>query len=79
MSKEIRYRNFSSSLCVQTSSEVHPASYPLGTGDPFPGVKSVWGVTLTTHPNLVYRSRMSRSYTPLPLGAYMAFVGQLLL
>jgi hypothetical protein len=23
---------FSSSLCVQTSSDVHPASYPVGTG-----------------------------------------------
>jgi hypothetical protein len=24
---------------VQTDTEVHPASYPMGTGDPFPGVK----------------------------------------
>jgi hypothetical protein len=28
---------FSSSLCVQTSSEVHPASHATVTGDPFPG------------------------------------------
>jgi hypothetical protein len=27
-----RRRDFSSSLCVQTSSKAHPASYPLGTG-----------------------------------------------
>jgi hypothetical protein len=25
-------KHFSSSLCVQTSSEDHPASYPIGTG-----------------------------------------------
>jgi hypothetical protein len=28
-------KNFSSSLCVQTSSEAHPASYPTGTGGSF--------------------------------------------
>jgi hypothetical protein len=32
--------NFSSSLCVQTGSGAHPASYPMGTGDPFPGGKA---------------------------------------
>jgi hypothetical protein len=31
-----------------------------------PGVKRGRGVTLTTHHHLVPRSRMSRSYTPLP-------------
>jgi hypothetical protein len=48
--------------CVQTSSEDHPASYPMGTEDSFPGVKRGRGMTLTTHPHLVPRSRMSRSY-----------------
>jgi hypothetical protein len=33
--------DFSSSLCVQTGSEAHPASYTIGTGGPFPGGK-VW-------------------------------------
>jgi hypothetical protein len=42
--------DFSSSLCVQTSSEAHPASYPMGTGSPFQGVKRGQGVTLTIHP-----------------------------
>jgi hypothetical protein len=28
--------NFSSSLCVQTGSEAHPASCTMGTGGPFP-------------------------------------------
>jgi hypothetical protein len=30
--------DLSSSLCVQTGSEAHPASCPVGTGGPFPGV-----------------------------------------
>jgi hypothetical protein len=29
--------DFSSNPCVQTGSEAHPASYPMGTGGPFPG------------------------------------------
>jgi hypothetical protein len=32
--------DFSSSPCVQTGSETHPASYPVGTGGPFPGGKA---------------------------------------
>jgi hypothetical protein len=59
-------KDFSSSLCVQTSSETHPASYPVGTGGPFPGVKGGRVVTLTTPTHLVPRSRMIRSYTPTP-------------
>jgi len=42
-------KDFSSTLFVQTRSEVHPASYPMGTADPFPGVKLGRGVTLNTH------------------------------
>jgi hypothetical protein len=42
--------NFSSSLCAYTSSEAHPASYPIGTEDPFPRAKRGKGVTLTTLP-----------------------------
>jgi hypothetical protein len=34
-----RRKDFSSSLCVQTSSEAHPASCPMGTRGPFPGGK----------------------------------------
>jgi hypothetical protein len=33
-------KDFSSSFCVQTSSEVHPASCPTGTVGPFPGDKA---------------------------------------
>jgi hypothetical protein len=32
--------DFSSIPCVQTGSGSHPASYPLGTGGPFPGGKA---------------------------------------
>jgi hypothetical protein len=49
-------KDFSSSLCVQTGSGAHPASCPVGTGGPFPGVKRGRGVMLTTHPYLVPRS-----------------------
>jgi hypothetical protein len=35
-----RAEDFSSSLCVQTVSGAHPASYPMGTGGPFPGGKA---------------------------------------
>jgi hypothetical protein len=41
---EVRFpsgaEDFSSDLCVQTSSEAHPASHPMGTGGPFPGGKA---------------------------------------
>jgi hypothetical protein len=44
-------KDFYFNLCVQTTSEVHPASYPMGTVDHFSrGVKRDWSVTLTTHP-----------------------------
>jgi hypothetical protein len=33
-------KNISSSLCVQTGSEAHPASCTMGTGGPFPGGKA---------------------------------------
>jgi hypothetical protein len=59
-------KDFSSNLCVQTISEAHPSSCTMGTGGPFPGAKRSWGMTLTTHPHLVPRSRMSRSYTSSP-------------
>jgi hypothetical protein len=41
---EVRFpaeaKDFSSNLCVQTGSEPHPASRPMGAGGPFPGAKS---------------------------------------
>jgi hypothetical protein len=63
---QARAKDFSSNLCVQTGSEAHPASCKMGTGGPFPGAKRGRGVTLTTHPHLVPRSGMSRSYTSSP-------------
>jgi hypothetical protein len=61
--------------CFHTGSEAHPASCTMGTGGPFPGLKRCWGVTLTIHPHLMPRSRMSRSCTPLPPSAFVACSG----
>jgi hypothetical protein len=61
------WKDFCSCLCVQTGSEAHPASCTMGTGVIFPGVKLCPGVTMTAHPYLVPRSRMSRSYISCPL------------
>jgi hypothetical protein len=47
----------------------------MGTEGPFPGANARPDVTLTTHPHLVSRSRMSRSYTPLLPSALMACSG----
>jgi hypothetical protein len=41
-------KDFSSSLCAQTGSGAHPASYPMGTGGPFPRGK-VWPGRDTDH------------------------------
>jgi hypothetical protein len=38
-----RRKDFSSSLCVQTGSEAHPAFCTMGTGRPFPGAKALLG------------------------------------
>jgi hypothetical protein len=59
-------KDFSSNLSVQTGSGAHPASCRMDTRGPFSGAKRGWGVTLTTHPHLVPRSRMNRSYTSSP-------------
>jgi hypothetical protein len=50
-------------LYSQTGSGARPASCTMGTGGPFPGSNRGRGMTLTTHPHLVPKSRMSRSYT----------------
>jgi hypothetical protein len=54
---------FFSSICVQTSSEAHPAYYPMCTAGPFPGGKHGRGVTLSTQPHLMPRSRMNKNNT----------------
>jgi hypothetical protein len=64
-------------LCVQTSSEAHPASYPVDNKGPFPEVKCGRRVKLTTHPHLVPRSIMSRSYTASPSWSLHGVAGHL--
>jgi hypothetical protein len=60
-------KDFSSSLCVQTNSEAHSASYPMGTGSPFPGAKFGRGVTLTTNPIYFRGQEWVGAIPPLPL------------
>jgi hypothetical protein len=33
-------KDYSANLCVQTGSEAHPASCPMGTGDPLTAAKA---------------------------------------
>jgi hypothetical protein len=56
-------KGFFSSLCVQTGSGAHPDSCTMVPGVLSQELKSGRVVTLTTHPHLVPRSRMSRTYT----------------
>jgi hypothetical protein len=57
---------------VQTVPGAHPASCTMGTGS-FPGVESGRGVTLTSHPLLVPRSK--KQSRAIPLLFLRAFVG----
>jgi hypothetical protein len=59
-------KDFSYSFCVQTGSAAHPASCPMGTAGPFPGDEARPGRDPDHSPDLVPRSRMSRSYISSP-------------
>jgi hypothetical protein len=59
-------QEFSLLHVVQTSSGAHLASCPMGTGVLFPCWCSGWGLKLTTHLQLVLRSRKLGSIHPLP-------------
>jgi hypothetical protein len=60
---------------VQTSSGLTQPCIQWVPGVLFPGLKSGRGVTLTNHPHLVPRLRMSRSYTSSPPSAFVACSG----
>jgi hypothetical protein len=64
-------KGLTSSLCVQTGSDSHPASCTIGTGYPFPGAKSRPGRDADHSPHLVPSSRVSRSYISSPSRAYI--------
>jgi hypothetical protein len=70
-------KGFFSSLCIQTGSGAHPVSYPMGTGGPLPRANRGRGMMLTTHPHLLKRSRMKRSYTSSPHWFIRGIAGQL--
>jgi hypothetical protein len=72
-------KDFSSSLCVQTGSGAHPASYPMSTRGPFTGGK-VWPGRDADHsPQLVLRSQIGRSYISSPPSTSMVCSGTVLL
>jgi hypothetical protein len=64
--------DFSPDLCVQTGSGAHPASYPLGPVDPFPGGNAGSGRDADHSPHVMPKSRMSRSCTSPQQSASMA-------
>jgi hypothetical protein len=59
-------KDSSSSLCVQTASGAHAASYPMGTWGPYPRGKARPGRDADHSPHLVPRSRKSISFTSSP-------------
>jgi hypothetical protein len=58
-------QDFSMLHRVQTGSGAHPASCTVGTGGSFPRGKATGGLKLTTHLQLVPRSRKCGSIQPL--------------
>jgi hypothetical protein len=72
---EPRRRQIGFFLLAPVSRPVLGSTLPPVSGVLPPGVNRGLGVTLTTHPHLVPRSRMSRSYTPLPPSAFVACSG----
>jgi hypothetical protein len=65
-------KHFSFSLCVQSSSEAHQASYRMGTVGFIPRGKARAGHDADHSLHLVPRFWMSRSYTSSPLGTCIA-------
>jgi hypothetical protein len=61
-----RAKDFSYNLCVQTGSEAHPASCPMGTGGPFPGGKERPGCDANHSPSSSAEVVHSKSYTSSP-------------
>jgi hypothetical protein len=51
----VEVKKFLSSLCVQSSSDFHPASYPMGNGGLFTGGKARPGREADYSPHLVPR------------------------
>jgi hypothetical protein len=72
--------DFSSSLCVQTGSGIHPASCTMGTGGPFPGGKARPGRDADHSPSSAEVKNESERYLLAPPpGASMACSGTALL
>jgi hypothetical protein len=65
-------KGFSSSLCFQTGCGAHQSLVQWVLWVLFQWLKRSRGVTLTTHPHLAPRSRMSGSYTSSPHKRFLA-------
>jgi hypothetical protein len=63
--ESLKGKDFLFSLCFNAGSGAHPASYPVSIWG-FHRGKSDRGVKLTTHPQLVTKSRIRGSERPLP-------------
>jgi hypothetical protein len=68
-------KDFSSNLCPDRLCGPTQPPVQWVPGVLSPGVKRDRSVTLTTHPHLMPRSRMSRSYTSLPAAPPWCVVG----
>jgi hypothetical protein len=71
-------KDFSSNLCVLTSSEAHPASCIMDTGGLFPGGKARLGRDTDHSPHLVPDQGRVRAIPPLPPWSCMTVAVQLL-
>jgi len=68
----VRAGNFSLRHRDQTGSGAHPASYPMGMGGCFPGIKAA-GAWSWPHIHLVPWSKIAWSYTSSRQFAFMAW------
>jgi hypothetical protein len=59
-------KDFSYSVCDQTSCKAHPASYSRDSVGPFSGVQRDPGRDANHSPHLVPKSRVSKSYISFP-------------
>jgi hypothetical protein len=68
----VREQEFSLHHVVQTGSEAHPASYPMGTGGSFHGGVKRPGIEADHSPPASADVKKTWIYTPTPTYAFMA-------
>jgi hypothetical protein len=73
----VRHTSEASSLCVQTGSGAHPASWPMDTGSPFPGGQARPGRDADHSPQNSAEVKWVGAITPLTMSACMVIAGQI--